>query len=113
MPTFFHHHFDFFFLSQHKSLEIYDGHARALHPRAEPEKTLIYIDIQQKLEKWRVPAQKRRVKEYLVLEKRMWVQGPWVFREQMWPTWIRNGSGEVFFVLRYVCTCSTIDPETS
>lgn len=31
-----------------------------------------------------VPAEKRRVIEYLVLEKRMWYDGPWTFRDQLW-----------------------------
>ena len=51
------------------------------------EKQSLFIDAEKKPEKWRVPAAMRRVQEYLVLEKKMWVQGPWVFREQMWPTW--------------------------
>ena len=35
-------------------------------------------------EPWRVPAQRRRVTEYLVLEKKGWAVSPWQFREQMW-----------------------------
>lgn len=35
-------------------------------------------------EPWRVPAQRRRVTEYLVLEKKGWAVYPWQFREQMW-----------------------------
>lgn len=30
------------------------------------------------------PAERRRVTEYLVFEKRMWYDGPWVIREQLW-----------------------------
>lgn len=43
------------------------------------------IDSEKPKESWRVPAPRKRVTEYLVLEKRMWVQGPWQFREQIWP----------------------------
>lgn len=32
-----------------------------------------------------VPAVRKRVTEYLVAEKRMWYDGPWVFREQIYP----------------------------
>ncbi|KJA23139.1 hypothetical protein HYPSUDRAFT_201689 [Hypholoma sublateritium FD-334 SS-4] len=35
-------------------------------------------------EPWRVPAQRRRVTEYIVLEKKGWAATPWQFREQMW-----------------------------
>jgi len=31
-----------------------------------------------------VAAERKRVTEYLVLEKRMWYDGPWTFREQLW-----------------------------
>ena len=30
------------------------------------------------------PAERKRVTEYLVFEKRMWYDGPWVIREQLW-----------------------------
>jgi mitochondrial protein MBA1 len=30
------------------------------------------------------PAERKRVTEYLVFEKRMWYDGPWVVREQLW-----------------------------
>jgi hypothetical protein len=70
-----------------QSLEIYDRLGKPLHPLGEREETQEFIETWKKLEKWRVPAVKRRVQEYLILEKRMWVQGPWVFREQTWPTW--------------------------
>jgi protein MBA1 len=30
------------------------------------------------------PAEKKRVVQYLVLEKRMWYDGPWLIREQIW-----------------------------
>ncbi|KAF9010029.1 hypothetical protein BDQ17DRAFT_1347384 [Cyathus striatus] len=44
-----------------QSLQIYDRNGRPLHkPR-------------------------KRVTEYLVMEKRMWYDMPWVFRDQMWP----------------------------
>lgn len=40
---------------------------------------------QQAHEPWRVPAERRRVTEYLVLEKKGWsATTPWQFREQMW-----------------------------
>jgi protein MBA1 len=32
------------------------------------------------------PAERKRVTEYLVFEKRMWYDGPWVIREQLWET---------------------------
>jgi len=32
----------------------------------------------------RVPAKIRHVVQYLVFEKRMWYDGPWVIREQIW-----------------------------
>ena len=81
-------------LNSFQSLEIYDRKGRPLHTPAEPEKTPIRIDTRKKPEDWRVPAAKRRVREYLVLEKRMWVQGPWVIREQMWPTWALEDTQE-------------------
>jgi len=37
------------------------------------------------MESWRVPAARKRVTEYLILEKRMWIPGVWQFREQTWP----------------------------
>ncbi|CAA7264349.1 unnamed protein product [Cyclocybe aegerita] len=67
-----------------QSLEIYSDRGVALHtPAPEPN---YMVDSAEKLENWRVPAVRRRVTEYLVLEKRGWVLGPWVFREQIWPT---------------------------
>ena len=66
-----------------QSLEMYDAKGRAIHPPA------TVSDIRpnwgdEKTEAWRVPAERRRVTEYLVLEKRMWTQSPWQFREQLW-----------------------------
>jgi protein MBA1 len=58
-----------------QSLEIYDQHGHALHKPAEGA-----------FKTWdgRIPAEKQRVIEYLVLEKRMWYDGPWLIREQVW-----------------------------
>ncbi|KAK2461237.1 hypothetical protein APHAL10511_006764 [Amanita phalloides] len=58
-----------------QSLEIYDKRGRALHKPADGEPSF---------GKGTVPAEKRRVTEYLVVEKRMWYDGPWVFREQIY-----------------------------
>lgn len=44
------------------------------------------VDSEKPKEPWRVPAHRKRVTEYLVLERRMWILGPWQFREQMWPS---------------------------
>lgn len=82
----------FFFL---QSLEIYDHRGRPLHPAAPTEKENTSGAVKGGAEKWRVPAVPKRVQEYLVLEKRMWVPGPWVFREQMWPTWPLEEEAEV------------------
>ncbi|KAF9521510.1 hypothetical protein CPB83DRAFT_865482 [Crepidotus variabilis] len=69
-----------------QSLEIYSARGQALHPPAPKDQPYAIADADKKLEKWRVPAERRRVTEYLVMEKKMWVQGPWSFREQMWPS---------------------------
>jgi len=60
-----------------QSLEIYNQQGVALHVPASDE---------QKSTDTRLPAQRKRVTEYLVMEKRMWLQGPWSFREQLWPS---------------------------
>ena len=66
-----------------QSLEIYDSRGNALHTPAE----LPYlVDSDKCIESWRVPAARKRVTEYLILEKRMWIPGVWQFREQVWPT---------------------------
>lgn len=75
------------FFTCFQSLEVYDRKGQPLHTPADGGKNVVSTDAERKVEKWRIPAVKRRVQEYLVLEKKMWVQGPWVFREQMWPTW--------------------------
>ncbi|KAF9051408.1 hypothetical protein BJ165DRAFT_883143 [Panaeolus papilionaceus] len=62
-----------------QSLELYNDRGMPLHPRGEDP------DFSP-AEKWRVPAQRKRVTEYLVLERRRWIRGPWQFREQVWPT---------------------------
>lgn len=49
-----------------------------------PEDEPVWISDTDKREPWRVPAKSKRVVEYLVFEKRAWVNGPWQFREQMW-----------------------------
>ncbi|KAL0960119.1 hypothetical protein HGRIS_011761 [Hohenbuehelia grisea] len=61
-----------------QSIEIYDSRGKALHtphPRLD----------QSKMTKLNVPAESHRVTEYLVLEKRMWLDGPWMIRDQLWP----------------------------
>jgi len=60
-----------------QSLEIYSQQGQALH---------IPASAAQRSSDQRLPAQRKRVTEYLVMEKRMWIQGPWVFREQLWPS---------------------------
>jgi len=56
-----------------QSLEIYDHHGKALHkPAAETAAN------------GAVPAEKQHVVQYLVLEKRMWYDGPWLVRDQIW-----------------------------
>jgi protein MBA1 len=62
---------------------MYDAKGNALHKPANGLPPQWDIDAN-KPEPWRVPAERRRVTEYLVLEKRMWTQNPWQFREQMW-----------------------------
>ncbi|KIM47005.1 hypothetical protein M413DRAFT_267576 [Hebeloma cylindrosporum] len=65
-----------------QSLEMYDARGNPLHTPAE----LPYmVDSDKPLESWRVPAGRKRVTEYLILEKRMWIPGNWQFREQLWP----------------------------
>ncbi|KAF8965056.1 hypothetical protein BDZ97DRAFT_1813404 [Flammula alnicola] len=67
--------------SRLNSLEMYTDRGVALHaPATEPH----WVADTERVESWRVPAQRKRVTEYLVMEKRMWVQGPWQFREQLW-----------------------------
>ncbi|KAJ8508057.1 hypothetical protein ONZ45_g9635 [Pleurotus djamor] len=60
-----------------QSLEIYDRQGNPLHAH-KPE------DNQGKKSRLNVPAEKRRVTEYLVLERRMWYNTPWAIREQIW-----------------------------
>lgn len=58
-----------------QSLEIYDKRGKALHKPADSEPNFGPGTF---------PAERRRVTEYLVIEKRMWYDGPWVFREQVY-----------------------------
>jgi len=62
------------FLSKFQSLEIYDRGGNPLH---EPAEGSVCVN-------GRVPAKTRHVVQYLVFEKRMWYDGPWVIREQIW-----------------------------
>lgn len=66
-----------FLVDLKQSLEIYNQQGQALHVPASGA---------QKSSDQRLPAQRKRVTEYLVMEKRMWLQGPWIFREQLWPS---------------------------
>ncbi|KAG5646721.1 hypothetical protein DXG03_002403 [Asterophora parasitica] len=60
-----------------QSLEIYDRQGNPVHKRPENAEALNF---------GKYPAERRRVTEYLVFEKRMWYDGPWVIREQLWET---------------------------
>ncbi|PPQ96127.1 hypothetical protein CVT26_004762 [Gymnopilus dilepis] len=66
-----------------QSLEMYSERGTPLHKYDLTAERI--TDDRKPLESWRVPAVRKRVTEYLVLEKRMWIAGPWQFREQMWP----------------------------
>ncbi|KAF8900380.1 hypothetical protein CPB85DRAFT_1439561 [Mucidula mucida] len=61
-----------------QSLEVYDQRGMAIHTPLDPD-----ADVRSGK---RIPAQRRRVLEYLILEKKMFYDTPWYFREQMWPT---------------------------
>jgi len=58
-----------------QSLEIYDAKGKPLHevPAGATKRA-----------NGSVPAVPKRVTEYLIIEKRMWYDTPWVFREQRW-----------------------------
>ena len=56
-----------------QSLEIYDKRGQPIHAIDAASRT-----------SGTAPAEKRRVTEYLIFEKRMWYDGPWVIREQLW-----------------------------
>ncbi|KAF6745364.1 hypothetical protein DFP72DRAFT_925997 [Ephemerocybe angulata] len=58
-----------------QSLEIYGARGEPLHEVAEGAS---------KRADGTIPAKPKRVTEYLVMEKRMWYDTPWVFREQKW-----------------------------
>lgn len=58
-----------------QSLEIYDRRGNVLHKRAG--------DVTGTSGSF-VPAEKQHVVQYLVLEKRMWYDGPWLIRDQVW-----------------------------
>ncbi|KAF6745442.1 hypothetical protein DFP72DRAFT_926258 [Ephemerocybe angulata] len=58
-----------------QSLEIYGARGEPLHEVAEGAT---------KRADGTVAAKPKRVTEYLVMEKRMWYDTPWVFREQKW-----------------------------
>ena len=66
-----------------QSLEMYDMWGRPVHRPAtgdalgKPTPTSGYGNC---------PAERKRVTEYLVFEKRMWYDGPWAIREQLWET---------------------------
>lgn len=56
-----------------QSLEIYDKRGLAMHgSHSSQTKT------------GNGPAEIRRVTEYFIFEKRMWYDGPWIIREQLW-----------------------------
>ena len=60
-----------------QSLEMYDTWGRAVHRPAG--------GVAQSISGFgNCPAEKKRVTEYLVFEKRMWYDGPWIIREQLW-----------------------------
>ncbi|KAG6817117.1 hypothetical protein H0H87_012638 [Tephrocybe sp. NHM501043] len=61
-------------LDTEQSLEIYTDRGVPLHIKDHDGKPV------QK----RVPAPSTRVTEYFILEKRMWYDGPWLLREQLW-----------------------------
>ena len=67
-----------------QSLEMYNDRGVAVHKPASNDQGTFYDE---KEKQWRRPAARRRVTEYLVLEKRMWIDGPWQFKQQIWPTW--------------------------
>jgi protein MBA1 len=58
-----------------QSLEMYDVWGRPLHHPVTATKSASMSNR---------PAERKRVTEYLVFEKRMWYDGPWVIREQIW-----------------------------
>lgn len=58
-----------------QSLEIYGPNGKPLHEV--PEGAV-------KRANGTIPAKPKRVTEYLVMEKRLWYDTPWVFREQRW-----------------------------
>jgi protein MBA1 len=58
-------------------LEIYGPRGEALHEVAEGAV---------KRPNGTIAAKPKRVTEYLILEKRLWYDTPWIFREQMWET---------------------------
>ncbi|EAU89246.2 hypothetical protein CC1G_03511 [Coprinopsis cinerea okayama7 len=60
-----------------QSLEIYGPRGEALHEVAEGAV---------KRPNGTIAAKPKRVTEYLILEKRLWYDTPWIFREQMWET---------------------------
>ncbi|KAF5356965.1 hypothetical protein D9756_006580 [Leucocoprinus leucothites] len=61
-----------------QGLEIYDRKGNALHT---PAKGYISDGT---TSSGPVPAEKQHVVQYFVFEKRMWYDGPWVIREQIW-----------------------------
>ncbi|KAG6810764.1 hypothetical protein H0H92_010446 [Tricholoma furcatifolium] len=63
-------------LDTEQSLEIYNNHGLPMHTPAE--------DAGVPAQRARVPAKPVRVTEYFVFEKRMWYDGPWLIREQLW-----------------------------
>ncbi|TFK38102.1 hypothetical protein BDQ12DRAFT_121149 [Crucibulum laeve] len=59
-----------------QSLEMYNKNGRPMHVPREGAK---------KDHNGHIAAEPKRVTEYMVVEKRMWYDGSWVIREQMWP----------------------------
>ncbi|KAF8068818.1 hypothetical protein FPV67DRAFT_1091857 [Lyophyllum atratum] len=62
-------------IDSEQSLEIYNRQGDPVHTRPANATELKFGNH---------PAERRRVTEYLVFEKRMWYDGPWVIREQLW-----------------------------
>ncbi|KAF8889627.1 hypothetical protein BD779DRAFT_1520181 [Infundibulicybe gibba] len=77
-----------------QSLEIYDRRGNALHTPAQGQnetRSEKQQAVRSATSYRTVPAERKRVTEYLVMEKRMWYDGPWTFREQMWEVGGKKG----------------------
>jgi protein MBA1 len=64
-----------------QSLEMYDAWGRPLHRPATDD---VATTKSAPTSRNGFPAERKRVTEYLVFEKRMWYDGPWAIREQLW-----------------------------